>query len=119
MIRICKEDVYIHESNCRQPRHLHIKPAAVKHRGYSHDGSNAVIVVALEIIANGDVWNLIYDGKDINAPFKITSDGPTFNPNDWNTPDFNYPGREEDLVIAEIISINHSSKEDVNTVGTN
>ena len=88
-------------------------------KNFAGDGSNAVIVVALEIIANGDVWNLIYDGKDINAPFKITSDGPTFNPNDWNTPDFNYPGREEDLVIAEIISINHSSKEDVNTVGTN
>lgn len=78
---------------------------------------NAVIVCGLEIFARGDVWNLIYDGKDINSNFKVLPDGTTVSPSSWTN--FNYPGRTEDLVLAEIISINHSSKEDVGTTGTN
>lgn len=94
------------------------RPTDENIKNFAGEDGQAVIVCALEIYARGDVWNLIYDGKDINSPFKITPDGPEFNPNTWNTPTFKYPGREEDLVIAEIISINHSSKEDVTTSGT-
>lgn len=94
------------------------RPTDENIKNFAGEDSQAVIVCALEIYARGDVWNLIYDGKDINSPFKITPGGPEFNPNTWNTPTFKYPGREEDLVIAEIISINHSSKEDVTTSGT-
>lgn len=89
---------------------------------------NAVIIVGLEIYADGEVWSLLYDGKHVNKAFQILKNGPTYNPNSWTN--FHYPKdpggdpsdtpntRDEMLILVQIISINHSSKEDVNQSGT-
>lgn len=72
-----------------------------------------VIVVALEIYAKGDTWTLIYDGKNINSkPLEVIPGKTTPNPHP------KYPGRDEEMPIVSIISINHSSKEDINQAGT-
>lgn len=77
---------------------------------------NAVIFCALEIYSQGEVWTLAYDGSNVNAPFKVTPDGKTYDP---VVP---YPSnkspRGEEMPIVSIISINHSSKEDLDVAGT-
>lgn len=62
------------------------------------------------------MWTLAYDGSNVNAPFKVTPDGKTYDP---VVP---YPSnkspRGEEMPIVSIISINHSSKEDLDVAGT-
>lgn len=89
------------------------------------DGSTA-IAVALEIYAKGQVWNLIYDGKNINTnAFQVTPDTPALpvHPHYPETPgqDPTKPGtpvRDEEMPVVAIISINHSSKEDIDQAGS-
>lgn len=84
------------------------------------------IICCLEIYAYGDVWTLVYDGDMCNEPFKVTPSGKIFNPNTQKpTPTGGtpitcpkYPGRTEHMPLVEIISPNHSAKEDLATVGT-
>lgn len=77
---------------------------------------NAVIFCALEIYAQGEVWTLAYDGSNVNQPFTVTPGGKVYDPV------IPYPAgknpKGEEMPIVEIISINHSSKEDLNTSGT-
>ena len=78
---------------------------------------NAVVFCALEIYAQGEVWTLAYDGSNVNVPFTVTPGGKTY---DLVVP---YPDpsknpKGEEMPIVSIISINHSSKEDVNVIGT-
>lgn len=78
---------------------------------------NAVILCALEIYAQGEVWTLAYDGSNVNVPFKVTPDGKTYDPViPYPDPDKNPKG--EEMPIVSVISINHSSKEDLDTAGT-
>lgn len=90
---------------------------------FEHNGNidactsgNAVIFCALEIYSQGEVWTLAYDGSNVNTPFKVTPDGKTYDP---VVP---YPSnkspRGEEMPIVSIISINHSSKEDLDVAGT-
>lgn len=89
------------------------------------DGKDYVIFVALEIYAQGNVWTLAYDGNTINVPFTIIPDpsDPTGNtPGRTYDPVVPYPsGKLEDptieMPIVEIISITHSSSEDLDVVG--
>lgn len=89
---------------------------------------NCIIAVGLEIYSDGDVWSLIYDGKNINSPFQVVQSGKTYSPTSWGT-DFHYPTtpgndptktptRSEELIFIGMVSINHSSQEDVNQTGT-
>ena len=78
---------------------------------------NAVVFCALEIYAQGEVWTLAYDGSNVNVPFTVTPGGKTY---DLVVP---YPDpsknpKGEEMPIVSIISINHSSKEDMNVIGT-
>lgn len=77
---------------------------------------SAVIFCALEIYAQGEVWTLAYDGSNINKPFTVTPGGNTFDPV------IPYPAgkspKGEEMPIVAVFSINHSSKEDLNTAGT-
>lgn len=78
---------------------------------------NAVIFCALEIYSQGEVWTLAYDGSNVNVPFKVTPDGKTYDPYvPYPDPDKNPKG--EEMPIVSIISINHSSKEDMDVIGT-
>lgn len=78
---------------------------------------NAVIFCALEIYSQGEVWTLAYDGSNVNVPFKVTPDGKTYDPYvPYPDPDKNPKG--EEMPIVSIISINHSSKEDMDVTGT-
>ena len=63
------------------------------------------------------MWTLAYDGSNVNVPFTVTPGGKTY---DLVVP---YPDpsknpKGEEMPIVTIISINHSSKEDVNVIGT-
>lgn len=78
---------------------------------------NAVVFCALEIYAQGEVWTLAYDGSNVNVPFTVTPGGKTYDlvvP----YPDSSKNPKGEEMPIVTIISINHSSKEDVNVIGT-
>lgn len=78
---------------------------------------NAVVFCALEIYAQGEVWTLAYDGSNVNVPFTVTPGGKTYDPVvPYPDPDKNPKG--EEMPIVEIISINHSSKEDLDVIGT-
>lgn len=78
---------------------------------------NAVIFCALEIYAQGEVWTLAYDGSNVNVPFTVTPGGKTYDPYvPYPDPDKNPKG--EEMPIVSIISINHSSKEDMDVIGT-
>lgn len=78
---------------------------------------NAVVFCALEIYAQGEVWTLAYDGSNINVPFTVTPGGKTYDPV-VPYPDPSKNPKGEKMPIVTIISINHSSKEDVNVIGT-
>lgn len=77
---------------------------------------SAVILCALEIYAQGQVWTLAYDGSNLNVPFQVVPNGPTYDPV------IKYPNtttsKDYEMPIVEIISINHSSKEDLTVSGT-
>lgn len=80
-----------------------------------------VIVVSLEIYAYGDVWSLAYEGNNINSQgVQVTPTTPKVTPHlpgEPTPPKYpDNPGKEMPLV--SIISINHSSKEDINQAGT-
>ena len=87
-----------------------------------------VIAVALEIYAFGDVWTLVYDGKHMNsiAWHLVPGDsGFTFHPT-YPSPDpsdpigstTTQPSRPE-MPVVELISVDHTSQEDLGVVGTN
>lgn len=71
-----------------------------------------VIVCALDITSSGEVWNLKYKGDNINQPFKVTPDSPTYDPSGGpGTP----PG---DKPIITVFSVDKSSKDDLGIEGT-
>ena len=78
---------------------------------------NAVVFCALEIYAQGEVWTLAYDGSNVNVPFTVTPGGKTYDPV-VPYPDSSKNPKGEEMPIVTIISINHSSKEDMNVIGT-
>lgn len=78
---------------------------------------NAVVFCALEIYAQGEVWTLAYDGSNVNVPFTVTPGGKTYDPV-VPYPDSSKNPKGEEMPIVSIISINHSSKEDMNVIGT-
>ena len=78
---------------------------------------NAVVFCALEIYAQGEVWTLAYDGSNVNVPFTVTPGGKTYDPV-VPYPDPNKNPKGEEMPIVTITSINHSSKEDMNVIGT-
>lgn len=78
---------------------------------------NAVVFCALEVYAQGEVWTLAYDGSNVNVPFTVTPGGKTFDPV-VPYPDPSKNPKGEEMPIVTIISINHSSKEDMNVIGT-
>lgn len=79
-----------------------------------------VIACGLEVYAYGDVWTLVYDGKNVNGSFQLpdsTGTNKNLTPNGW--PQFTYQEKpDKKLILVEIVSINHSSKEDLNQSGT-
>lgn len=99
---------------------------------FAVNSDHAVIVCGLEIYAYGEVWTLRYDGDTLSSKtFNITPDVTGLTPlTDTKFDDlFVYQDKwGEDLtktvesgvplLVAEIISINHSSSEDMNTSGT-
>lgn len=86
----------------------------------SYSTGDYVIVCGLEVIAYGDVWTLVYDGKNVNGSFQLpdsTGTNRNLTPNGW--PQFTYQEKpDKKLILVEIVSINHSSKEDLNQSGT-
>lgn len=78
---------------------------------------NAVVFCALEVYAQGEVWTLAYDGSNVNVPFTVTPGGKTYDPA-VPYPDSSKNPKGEEMPIVTIISINHSSKEDMNVIGT-
>lgn len=78
---------------------------------------NAVVFCALEIYAQGEVWTLAYDGSNVNVPFTVIPGGKTYDPV-VPYPDPNKNPKGEEMPIVTITSINHSSKEDMNVIGT-
>lgn len=78
---------------------------------------NAVVFCALEVYAQGEVWTLAYDGSNVNVPFMVTPGGKTYDPV-VPYPDSSKNPKGEEMSIVTIISINHSSKEDMNVIGT-
>lgn len=85
---------------------------------------SAVVVCALEIYAQGEVWTLAYDGSDTNKPFQVVPNGPIYDPKlpyppgKITTPDDPDDPDWPEMPIVQIISIDHSSKEDLNVAGT-
>lgn len=77
---------------------------------------NAVILCALEIYAQGQVWTLAYDGSACNLPFKVTPDGDTYDPV------ITYPtsgtATTEEMPIVAIFSIDKSTANDMKVEGT-
>ncbi len=100
----------------------------IKECMYPEDANQFVIVVALEIYAYGDVWNLAYDGHNINANgLQVTPNSPVVYPHpvypkqpDGSDPPPSYldPGSPMEMPVVTVISLNHSSKEDINQAGT-
>ncbi len=88
--------------------------------------SQWVVVVALEIHAHGDVWDLAYDGFNVNsqqinvAGVEVKNEHPTYPVPTGGEPIMSYlnPGSVMEMPIVAVMSINHSSKEDVNVAGT-